>query len=60
MNFDCHIEVTKALQNTFEDLNYFENSVKKSYKLTNPDAHPLVLSTLIKAKWFEVMNTMSY
>ena len=41
--------------NQFEDKEAFDKYAVPLFKSVNPDAHPLTLMTLVKAKWFEVM-----
>jgi len=56
---DYPIAVNENLKNKFEDKQVFEDYARPMFEKVNPDAHPLTLMTLIKAKWFEVMNTAS-
>lgn len=54
---DYPIVVTKELQEKFQDKAVFDAYALPLLKMANPSAHPLTLSTLLRAKWFEVMNT---
>ena len=55
---DYPIPASKTIQERFMEFETFENYAKPFFRRMNPKAHPLVLSTLIKAKWFEIMNTL--
>ena len=54
---DYPVQVNQTLQERFKDKQKFDDYATPLLKITNPLIHPLILSTLIKAKWFEVMNT---
>ena len=54
---DYPIIVTKELQEKFQKKDVFDEYALHLLKIANPRAHPLTLMTLLKAKWFEVMNT---
>ena len=54
---DYPIVVTKELQEKFQNKDVFDEFALPLLKIANPSAHPLTLTTLLKAKWFEVMNT---
>ena len=54
---DYPIVVNKELQEKFQNKAVFDEYALPLLKMANPSAHPLTLSTLLKAKWFEVMNT---
>jgi len=53
---DYPIVANECLKKKFEDKQTFENYARPLFEKVNPDAHPLTLMTLIKAKWFELMN----
>lgn len=57
---DYPIVVTKELQEKFQNKDVFDEFALPLLKIANPSAHPLTLSTLLKAKWFEVMNTETF
>ena len=54
---DYPIVVNEGLKEKFKDKKVFDDYALPLLKTANPNAHPLTLSTLIRAKWFEVMNT---
>lgn len=54
---DYPIVVNKELQEKFQNKAVFDEYALPLLKMANPTAHPLTLSTLLRAKWFEVMNT---
>lgn len=56
---DYPIAMNEVLQKKFEDKQAFDDYAMPLFKKVNPDAHPLTLMTLMKAKWFEVMNTVN-
>lgn len=56
---DYPIAMNEALKKKFEDKQAFDDYAMPLFKKMNPDAHPLTLMTLVKAKWFEVMNTVN-
>ena len=49
--------VNEELKERFKDKRVFDEFALPLLKISNPTAHPLTLSTLLRAKWFEVMNT---
>ena len=49
--------VNEDLKERFKDKRVFDEFALPLLKISNPTAHPLTLSTLLRAKWFEVMNT---
>jgi len=53
---DYPIVANEYLRKKFEDKQAFEDYARPLFEKVNPDAHPLTLMTLIKAKWFELMN----
>lgn len=55
---DYPIPVTKELKESFKDVKVFEEFAIPLFRRVNPKAHPLVLQTLLRSKWFEVMNTL--
>ena len=54
---DYPIVVNEDLKEKFKDKKVFDDYALPLLKSANPTAHPLTLSTLMRAKWFEVMNT---
>ena len=54
---DYPILVNNTLKERFKDKRQFDNYATPLLRIANPGAHPLLLSTLLRAKWFEVMNT---
>jgi len=54
---DYPIVANEILKKKWEDKDVFEEYARPLFEKVNPDAHPLTLKTLIKAKWFEMMNT---
>ena len=54
---DYPIQVNQSLQERFKDKRKFDVFATPLLKIANPRAHPLILSTLLRAKWYEVMNT---
>jgi len=56
---DYPIAMNEVLKKKFEDKQVFDDYAMPLFKKVNPDAHPLTLMTLVKAKWFEVMNTVN-
>ena len=54
---DYPIQVNQTLKERFQDKRKFDDYATPLLKVANPRAHPLILSTLLRAKWFEVMNT---
>ena len=54
---DYPILVNTELQEKFKNKAVFDEYALPLLKTANPSAHPLTLSTLLRAKWFEVMNT---
>eukprot|EP00092_Neocalanus_flemingeri_P027088 GFUD01029374.1.p1 GENE.GFUD01029374.1~~GFUD01029374.1.p1 ORF type:complete len:378 (-),score=111.66 GFUD01029374.1:57-1190(-) len=54
---DYPIAVNEVLKKKFEDKPTFDDYAFPLFQKVNPNAHPLTLRTLVKAKWFEVMNT---
>jgi len=54
---DYPIVVNEDLKEKFKDKKVFDDYALPLLKSANPSAHPLTLSTLMRAKWFEVMNT---
>ena len=54
---DYPIVVNEELKEKFKDKKVFDDYALPLLKSANPTAHPLTLSTLMRAKWFEVMNT---
>ena len=54
---DYPIVVNEDLKEKFKDKSVFDEYALPLLKSANPTAHPLTLSTLLRAKWFEVMNT---
>lgn len=54
---DYPIVMNEDLKKRFQDKQVFEDFATPLFRKVNPDAHPLTLKTLVKAKWFEVMNT---
>jgi len=56
---DYPIPVTEGLKESFKNKQIFNDYATPLFRRVNPKAHPLVLETLVKAKWFEVMNTFT-
>jgi len=54
---DYPIAMNEVLKEKFKDKQAFDDYARPLFQKVNPNAHPLTLMTLIKAKWFEVMNT---
>ena len=54
---DYPIVVNEELKEQWKNKQVFDSYALPLLKLANPSAHPLTLSTLLRAKWFEVMNT---
>jgi len=54
---DYPIVANEVLRKKWEDYQIFDDYARPQFEKVNPDAHPLTLNTLIKAKWFEIMNT---
>jgi len=54
---DYPIVMNEDLRKRFQDKQAFDDFATPLFRKVNPDAHPLTLKTLVKAKWFEVMNT---
>ena len=54
---DYPILVNQTLKERFKDKRKFDVFATPLLKIANPRAHPLILSTLLRAKWYEVMNT---
>ena len=54
---DYPILVNPTLEERFQDQRKFAEYATPLLKVANPRANPLILSTLLRAKWFEVMNT---
>ena len=54
---DYPIQVNPTLKERFKDKRKFDDYATPLLKVVNPRAHPLILSTLLRAKWFEVMKT---
>jgi len=54
---DYPIVANEVLKKKWEDYQAFDDYARPQFEKVNPDAHPLTLNTLIKAKWFEMMNT---
>jgi len=54
---DYPIAMNESLKEKFKDKDVFDEYARPLFTKVNPNAHPLTLMTLIKAKWFEVMNT---
>ena len=54
---DYPMLVNETLQERFKDRRKFDAYAAPLLKIANPRAHPLILSTLLRAKWYEVMNT---
>lgn len=53
---DVVILSSPALRHKCKDRTYFDSIARPLLRRANPDTHPLVLDTLIRAKWFEIMN----
>jgi len=53
---DVVILSTPALRHKCKDRTFFDSIARPLLRRANPDSHPLVLDTLVRAKWFEVMN----
>jgi len=53
---DVTILSTPALRHKCKDRTFFDSIARPLLRRANPDSHPLVLDTLVRAKWFEVMN----
>ena len=53
---DYPIPMNEFLRKKFEDYKAFDDYARPLFRQTNPCAHPLTLATLLKAKWFEVLN----
>ena len=56
---DYPILVSENQKERFKDQRQFDDYATPLLKIANPAAHPLVLATLLRAKWFEVMNTQT-
>ena len=54
---DYPLHVNQTLQERFKNKRKFDEYATPLLKIANPRVHPLILSTLLRAKWFEVMNT---
>ena len=54
---DYPIIVNQNLKERFKDKKQFDKFAIPLLGNANPTAHPLILATLLRAKWFEVMNT---
>ena len=54
---DYPVQVNQTQKERFKDRQKFADYATPLLKIANPRAHPLILSTLLRAKWFEVMNT---
>jgi len=54
---DYPVVANEVLRKKWEDYQVFDDYARPQFEKVNPDAHPLTLNTLIKAKWFEIMNT---
>ena len=49
--------VNEELKEQWKNKQVFDSYALPLLQLANPSAHPLTLATLLRAKWFEVMNT---
>ena len=56
---DYPILVTEQLKLRYQDKQAFFDYALPLLRGVNPRAHPLILRTLVQAKWFEVMNTLT-
>lgn len=56
---DYPIPVTDTLKESWKNKEAFNDYATPLFRRVNPKAHPLVLDTLVRAKWFEVMNTFA-
>ena len=56
---DYPIVANNELRKKWEFYEAFDDYARPQFEKVNPDAHPLTLKTLIKAKWFELMNIPS-
>jgi len=54
---DVLIKSTPALRITCRDRKFFNELARPLARKANPDAHPYVMATFLRAKWFELMNT---
>ena len=54
---DYPILVNERLKERFKDKTEFDKFATPRLRIANPGTNPLVLKTLVRAKWFEVMNT---
>ena len=54
---DYPILVNQTLKERFKDKRRFDEYATPLLRIANPRAHPLILHTLLRAKWFEAMNT---
>ena len=54
---DVLIKSTPALRITCRDWKFFNELARPLARKANPDAHPYVMATFLRAKWFELMNT---
>ena len=54
---DIPLASSATLRTTCRDRGFFDSLARPLARTANPNTHPLVMDTFLRAKWFELMNT---